>query len=261
MLGTAPGTTVPPGRWVDVTAAAATGSVTVDVPAGGRLELMAEDDAPLSPRIEIDRGRGQVAISTAPSGTSTLTIAAGQAAPTAVWLSLGGVPRRVLARVDQTGIGAAQIRPVATTGLLDGPDRRSSLVTMTRGEPARAIGAGWSSVESDDAGAYRWMTASRARIVLSRAEAHWRSVRVEAFCPGVRDGATLTLSLGPHALPPRPLVAGWAVYEWEVPEGAARALAAGPVDVSLEVGPDGQEDASGAAEARLLAVASLRLTV
>jgi hypothetical protein len=260
MLGTAPGTTIRPGRWVDVTATASTGSVTVDVPAGGRLELLAEDDAPLSPRIEIDRGRGQVTIATAPSGT-TLTIAAGQAAPAAVWLSLGGVPRRALARVEQAGGGTAQIRPVATTGLLDGPDRRSSLVTMTRGEPARAIGAGWSSVESDDAGAYRWMTASRARVVLTRAEVRWRSVRVEAFCPGHRGGATLTLSLGPHALPPRPLVAGWAVYEWEVPEEAARALAAGPVDVSLEVGPSGQDDAAGAADTRLVAVASLRFTV
>jgi hypothetical protein len=260
LLGTAPDTTVPPGAWVDVTAAASTGSVTVDVPAGSRLELRAEDDAPLSPRIEVNRGHGRVAIATAPSGTSTLTIAAEPAAPTTVWLSLGGVPRRAMARVEPAGTGAVQIRPVATTGLLDGPDRRSSLVTMTRGEPARAIGAGWSSVETDDAGAYRWMTGPRARVVLTRAEAHWRAVRVEAFCPGHRDGATLTLSLGPHALPPRPLVAGWAVYEWEVPEEAARALAAGPVDVSLEIGPDEHEGAAGSADPRLVAVASLRFT-
>jgi hypothetical protein len=271
VLGAAERRVVAPGGWVDVTAAAATGSLTLHVPAGATLELRAADAQPLAPRVEANVGRGPVELATAraPAGRSqappggerlpwisTVTVGADPAGPVAIRLSLGGVPRRALARLADPGDAPAAASPVRIDGLLRGADGRSSVVTMSRGEPARAIGAGWSAVESDDAGPYRWITEPRARVLVPPTAGPWRAVRVEAFRPGGRGPATIALAVGAHELPAQPLRPGWADYEWQLPAAAA-GLGTAPVDVTVRV------DAGGAATpepAHAIAVASLRFT-
>lgn len=270
VLGEADRTVVASAAWVDVTAAASTGSVTIDVPAGATLELEAGDAQPLAPRVETNRGRGPVHVSTAAASPAIaaadplaglpwiarVSVGADAGAPVAIWLTLGGVPRRALARL--TGGGRGHVAPVSIAGSLRGPAGRSAVVTMNRGDAARSMGAGWSAVESDDAGAYRWMTAPHARVLVPRPPAPWRRVRIEAFRPGGRAPATLSLALGAHALPPLSLRPGWADYEWSVPSDVAAGLTAAPVDVTLVV--DAPEAAASSAAARLVAVASLRFT-
>jgi hypothetical protein len=269
VLGEADRTAIAPGGWVDVTAASATGSLILGVPAGATLELRAGDVQPLAPRVEGNRGRGPVDLSTAagPSAApddplaglpwvSRVSVGAEPAAPVAIWLTLGGVPRRAVARL--VGEGRGHAAPVSLSGTLRGPTGRSAVVTMHRGTVARTMGAGWSAVEGDDAGPYRWMTAPRARVVVPQPPAPWRTVRIEAFRPAGRPQGTLSVALGPHVLPPVPLRPGWADYHWAVPADVAARLTAAPVDVTVVV--DAPEAAAPNDPDGFIAVASMRFT-
>jgi hypothetical protein len=129
---------------------------------------------------------------------------------------------------------------------------------MSRGDPARALGAGWSAVESDDAGAYRWITAPTARVVVPPARGVWRAIRVEAFQPHDAAPATLALAVGGEVLPAQPLRSGWADYEWQVPADRARHAAGRPLDVSLRVEPARAGEVLSAS--RIIAIASVQCT-
>jgi hypothetical protein len=248
--------------WSDVTSAVATGGVAIEVPAGATVEIRAGDVHPLAPRVEVNRGRGPVRIETRPAGgdpvaglpwLSRIGVGAEPAGPVAVWLALGGVPRRALARV--TGGGPARLAPVSASGVVGDAAGGSAVLAMNRGEAARAVGAGWSDVESDDAGPYRWVVAPRARLLVSRPRVPWRTIRVEAFRPDGPGPATLAVGLGDRLLAPLPLRPGWAAYEWAVPPEAAVELTAPAVDVALVVDAGAVPPAPGP---RLIAVAALR---
>jgi hypothetical protein len=109
---------------------------------------------------------------------------------------------------------------VDTDGLLRTPDRASEVLLMARDDQAQLTGYGWSPVDSDEVSAYRWMTATEARLVLPIANRDVRGIRVQALLEEGSAATTLKLRLNGTELPSQPLRAGWHAYEWAVPAGA-----------------------------------------
>ena len=128
---------------------------------------------------------------------------------------------------------------------------------MTRDDQARLIGAGWSPVESDDAGPYRWMTATEARLVLPATGLTPRRVRLEGFLADHDGPAEVAIVVNQQRLPAQQTQVGWQAYEWEVPAPLAAALAGAPAELTIAVDRLGGP-VSGASP-RGLAIASLRL--
>jgi hypothetical protein len=251
LIGVASAHAIAPGADVDVTAFASTGSVTVSVPAGGVLELDAEDDGALAPSAPVHEGGPRFDVRPASAGgPARVTIAADPSRPAAVHVVFGAIPERLVARLRGGG-APAQVRRVATTGLLRGPDRRSAVIRMTRDDQALLIGSGWSAVESDDAGPYRWTTTRDARLVLPASSPRWATLAVDAFRPGGSAPPTLAVRVGGVTLASQPVQPGWQTYTWSLPPAAADALGRTPTELTLIV--------EGAAEPRGLAVAALRL--
>ena len=234
--------TLAPNAWVDVTRSAASGSVIARIPAGGRLELEATDDTRLSPRVLEHLGRGPVDVTPVetPPGvapdhvtyTSRITAAA-ERAPVSLFLTLGGLPRRAVARIVSPGPDAGSLRGVETAGLLRGPDRRSAVIRMTRDDQTRLIGTGWSEVETDDAGPYRWVLDREARLVLPASWLAWGSLTVEAFRPTSAGAAAVALRINGEILPAQPMQAGWHRYSWTLPPPVAAALGRAAAELDL----------------------------
>jgi hypothetical protein len=248
---------------VDVTALAGTGHLTLRVPRGGVLELRASDDAPLAPSVADSIGRGPVDVQPPVAGeavdgrgwTSLVTIGAAEM-PVSVFLTLGGIPYRVVGRVASSGTEPAIVRAAGTAGLLRGPDAHSLVVRMTRDDQSWLIGAGWSAVEIDDTGPYRWMTATEARLVLPAASLTPRRARLEGFLANSDGPSEIAIAVNHQRLPAQQTRAGWQAYEWDLPAPLAAALAGAPAELTLRVDRLDQP-ASGAP--RGLAIASLRL--
>ena len=255
LIAASDGQALAPNVWIDVTPSTASGSVVVRIPGGARLELDASDDARLAPRLLEHIGRGPVEISEveAPdrAGHASRVVAeAPDGMPVSMFLSFGGVPKRAAARIVSSGPDAGSLRGVDTTGLLRGPDRRSAVIRMTRDDQVRLIGAGWSEVETDDAGPYRWTTASEARLVLPPSPSTWRTLTVDAFR---RDGdgpSAIGVRVNGEALPPQPVQNGWHRYTWALPPVVSAALARASAELDLIV--------DGAPSPRGLAVSAIR---
>jgi transmembrane protein TMEM260 (protein O-mannosyltransferase) len=285
LLGMAAEQPLAPGAWVDVTALAGTGSLSVIVPRGAALELRASDDAPLAPSVADSAGRGPVDVRTyavpanpargnlpratcpeqvapsnqpcdGPGWTSRVTIGAPET-PVSVFLTLGGIPSRVVGRVTSSETEPARVRGAGTTGLLRGPDARSLVVRMTRDDQSRVIGAGWLGVESDATGPFRWMAATEARLVLPAAGLTPRLLRLEGFLANADGPSEIALVANHQRLPAQKTQVGWHAYEWEVPAPLAAALVGAPAELTIAVDRLGPP-APGVAP-RGLAIASLRL--
>ncbi len=250
LIGTSDGQALAPNAWVDVTPSTGSGSVIVRIPAGGRLELYASDDARLLPKMLEHVGRGPVEVKAfeTPAGvepdaagpprppaasvalpdrvcyTSYLATAASEGAPVSVFLTFGGIPRRAAARIVSSGADGGSLRGVDTAGLLHGPDRRSAVIRMTRDDQERLVGAGWSAVETDDAGPYRWTTDREARLVLPPSGPAWRTLTVDAFRPEGSGAASLGIRVNGEVLPPQPVQGGWQRYTWTLPPPVTEAL-------------------------------------
>jgi hypothetical protein len=255
-----------------VTDLAATGTVRLVVPAGAIVELDAVADAPLAPQVIDSQGRGPVGLrafrvgdeATAAPMTAAdrgrhaarLSVAATEGTAVGLIASLGGIPRRAVARVLSAGATPCWVCRVGTTGLLRGPDRTSAIVTMTRDDQSRLVGAGWSAVEADDAGPYRWMTATTARLVLPARQGGWSRLRLEAFRgPGEDGPGEVAIRVGEAALPAQPVQPGWRTYEWTLPAPPVDAAPASAVEVEVTVD---RLAPAGTAAPRGLAVSSLR---
>jgi hypothetical protein len=249
---------LPANGWVDVSRTTASGSLMVHIPVGGRLELYASDDARLSPMVVDHVGRGPVetaefetppGVEPDPAGparpagasvalpdhvtyTSRVMASASEGTPITLFVTLGGIPRRAAARIATSGPDGGWIRGVDRSGLLRGPDRRSAVIGMTRDNQLRLLGGGWSNVETDDAGPYRWLTRPEGRFVLPRVVIDVRDIRVEAFA-NAGDPASLTLRVNGVALATQPIGDGWRTYAWPVPPAIAEALARAPVELDL----------------------------
>jgi hypothetical protein len=180
-----------------------------------------------------------------------LTIAADGRRPAAVYVLFGVIPDRLVARLEG-GAAPAQVRRAATAGLLRGPDPGSAVVRMTRDDQALLLGPGWSPVETDDAGPYRWTTAADARLVLPAAAAAWRTLAIEAFQPGDGGARALGIRVDGTVLPSQPVQAGWHRYVWTLPPGVAAALTRSSTELSLVV--------DGSALPRGVAVSAIRFS-
>ena len=182
--------------------------------------------------------------------TSRVAAAASEGTPVSVFLTFGGIPRRAAARIVSSGSDAGSLRGVDTAGLLRGPDRRSAVIRMTRDDQVRLIGHGWSAVETDDAGPYRWTTDREARLVLPPSWPAWRTLTVDAFRPEGDGASALGIRVNGEVLPPQPVQGGWQRYTWTLPPAVTEALGRTSAELSLIV--------DGPASPRGLAVSAIR---
>ena len=263
--------------WSDLASSFGTGSVIVRVASGEKLALYVGDDAAMAPRVVDSRGRARVDVS------SGATVAATRAVPeldarqiaqldgdgkiyrieidafgadVSVHLALGGIPLHAFGRVTRVAASnRADVFRVDTLGLLRRPDRRSEVLLMGRDAQAQLTGAGWSSVDRDAAGPFRWMTATEARLVLPVLGASGGHIRVQALRDEHCPVSTVGLRVNGADLRSQPLRAGWHVYEWDVPAGR---IVPGANEVSVVV--DRLSDVpAGRARAREIAIADVRL--
>jgi hypothetical protein len=138
-----------------------------------------------------------------------------------VLVALGGIPERAFARLTpgQGGSQRATMFSIDIAGLLRTPDRRSELLLMARDEQSQLTGDGWSAVDFDVVGPYRWMTATESMLVLPVASAGTTHVRVQALYRDDRDGPTrVALRINDTSLPWQPIQPGWRAYEWPLPD-------------------------------------------
>ena len=274
------GQEVPTGRWADVRTTMRTGSLMVRVPPGGTAVFYAGNHTPLSPRvfdrssdrsrIEIvpfENGSGSLLARMAADGvngsalnrdehTYRIEVQAPDAASVSALLALGGIPR--------TGIGRATLRPsstaasffsVDTAGLLRTPDAGSEVLLMARDDQAQLTGHGWSAVDHDAVGPYRWMTAARGRLVLPIAGPEPQAIRIQAMLDGAGTAATVALRVNRTELPAQALRAGWHTYEWSLPPAS---MAEGTNEAAVIV--EGLPVATGGhAGARRVAVSEVRV--
>jgi hypothetical protein len=227
--------------WTDVSSSLRSGSVMVRVASGEKLVLYLGDDAPMAPRVYDWSERARVDVSSGSTVASAglagdlpgdLAVAFNQdthvyrieidafGAAVSVQLALGGLPVHALGRVTRVARAhAADAFRVDVGGLLKSPDRRSEVLQMGRDAQAQLIGHGWSAVDRDDRGPFRWMTATEARVILPLSRSSARHIRVQSLREARSPDTTMRLRVNTIELTPQPLQPGWHVYEWAVPQG------------------------------------------
>jgi hypothetical protein len=236
-------------EWRDVTEACRTGSILLRVPPGRTVVLYAVDDRPLEPRA-FDKSQDRIAaqMREVMPGFSPrahlyrIAIGVSSSRTAAVLMALGGIPSRVVARMlpPASGRDRATLFSIDTAGLLRTPDQRSELLVMARDEQSQLTGDGWSSVDFDVVGPYRWMTAPESALVMPIAAPGPTHVRVQALRrPGTGGPTTMGLRINGTTLPAQPIQSGWHAYEWRVPETLTHQ---GPNEMAIVVDrlPDGK---------------------
>jgi hypothetical protein len=270
------------GDWTDLADIAATGSLMAHVPAGAALVLYLQDDEPLAPwisdwssnaqKVDLasferigDEARSVLSqdhVDPARFDRSQRLHRIQMHAPASgpgrisVELALGGIPTRAIGRLTSgggTGRAASLFR-VDTIDQLREIDDRTSALLMGRDSQQPLVGAGWAQVEVDAAGPYRWMTATRARLLLPVPRNAGRELQLQAFAD--EEGPTnLAIRLNGVALPPQAARRGWAWYGWKPPSGTIRP---GTNELTLLV--DRLSPPKGAVAPRALAVSDVRVT-
>ena len=219
-------------EWRDVTEACRTGSVMLRVPPGRSVALYAADDRPLEPRI-FDKSQDRIAARMTELLTGfnprghlyRIALDATGARTASVLVALGGIPRRVIARMTpaQPAGQRATIFAIDLGGLLRTPDGRSELLLMARDEQSQLTGDGWSSVDFDLVSPYRWMTAAESLLVLPVASAAATHVRVQALRRPDRVAPTMiAVRVNETRLPSQPVRPGWNAYDWALPTSVLR---------------------------------------
>jgi hypothetical protein len=264
--------------WSDIGPAVATASTMVRIPGGATFVAYAVDDGPLAPRAFDWSDRARVDVKAFDDGDSEacharlaadgvggfplapgahvyrVEIEAFGGSPVSVNLAFGGIPRRAIARLTASAAGdRASAHGIDTRGLLRAPDEDTELLLMGRDEQAQLTGHGWSGVESDEAGPYRWMTSEEARVVLPASRAGVRRVRLHVLHAATDDASAIHVRLNDRDLPPQPLRPGWQTYEWIVPDDGIRegSNEAAVVLHRPEAGKDARRGHHGTAVARL----------
>jgi hypothetical protein len=218
--------------WSDVTSVCRTGSLMLRIHGGQTAVLYVSDDRPLRPRTvdkSVDRVSfrlGEIAQRFSGHGyLYRLEFHVPGPDTASVVLALGGIPTRAAARLTSApgDAPAATVFTVETAGLLRTPDRRSEVLLMARGEQAQLAGDGWSPVDFDIGGPYRWMTASESMLVVPVAAPDATHIRVQALRqPNPGGPAMVSLRINEITLAPQPMLSGWHAYEWRVPENVLR---------------------------------------
>lgn len=267
-------------EWTDVQPLLSTGSAIVRAPAGQTVVLYVRDEAPLAPRV-IDRSSDEVRVAIAaveaeartelPEGMEAgaasdeerlsdesyyrVEVQAPDSSSGSAFLALGGVPTHAVGRVAAgEEHDEAMVVGVDTEGLLRSPDAVSEVLLMTRDDQAQLTGDGWSRVEADDIGAWRWMTAVEARLLLPIARPEATRIRVQARREDAQGPMSIRLRLNGVDLPWQPLQDGWQVCEWAAPPDTLRL---GTNEAAVIV--DRLSPASGSDPARGVAVAEVRV--
>jgi hypothetical protein len=275
--GTAAEQAIDARAWTDIRTSVATGNAMLRIPGGARLVIYAGDDGPLAPRAFEWSDRARVDLvpfengdtlrarlaqdGAAPSDIDfvgsayRIEIDAFGSSPVSVNLAFGGVPLHAIARITSPrAAGPASAYPIDTRGLLRDHDDVSELLLMGRDEQAQLTGAGWSAVESDAAGPYRWMTAGAARLILPTRRADVRRIRLLAL--HAADGkhpSAIRVRLNDRDLPAQPLRPGWHAYEWSLADGTIHP-GSNEATVVLDpvgVGENGRTSHQGTAVARV----------
>jgi hypothetical protein len=267
-------------EWTDVRPLLSTGSAIVKAPPGQTVVLYVRDETPLAPRV-IDRMPYGVRVAISPvegearmelpdgvdGGESSadegadddsyyrVEVQAPDSSSGSAFLALGGVPTHAVGRVAAPDEREeAMVVGVDTEGLLRSPDAASEVLLMTRDDQAQLTGDGWSSVEADDVGAWRWMVASEARLLLPIARPEATRIRVHARRESADGPTTIRMQLNGAELPAQPLRDGWHVYEWQA---AADTLQPGTNEAAVIV--DRLSPASSDGVLRGVAVAEVRV--
>jgi hypothetical protein len=218
--------------WRDVTDAGRTGSLMLRLPAGRAVTLYAADNRPLEPRV-FDKSQDRISVRTievmpgfSPRGhLYRMSFGVTSARTASVLVALGGIPSRVVAHLAPatTSTDRATIFSLDLAGLLRTPDHRSELLLMARDEQSQLVGDGWSPVDFDVVGPYRWMTAMEAALVMPVAAPDPTHIRVQALRRADREGpASIALRINETVLPVEPIAPGWHVYEWALPDKLLR---------------------------------------
>lgn len=237
------------GRWADASTATASGSVMARLGPGATITLCAGDAAALAPRV-FDKSSGEIdtRVTTCnPDDLAPLPPARDRAAtaggppPAAfridvslprtasrsasVVLALGGIPRFAVARASGGSRGMpATLHRVRTDDLLRAPDGATALLVMARDEQSMLVGPGWSAVETDRAGPFRWITGGQAGLLLPVSSPGPSRLALQALGPDDQPptAAQLGLRLNGVELEPLHLLPGWNRYEWTPPAAAWR---------------------------------------
>ena len=125
---------------------------------------------------------------------------------------------------------------------------------MGRDEQAQLIGDGWSPVDFDEAGPFRWMTSTEARLVLPVTRDGSRRIRVQVFRNSRSPACTLRLRLNTTDLAWQPLHTGLECLRME---RATRSARSGPNEAAIIV--DRLSPARNGTGPRDVAVTDLRL--
>lgn len=200
---------------VDVTASFASGVAVVRVPPAQTLTFQIDDVGLLAPRA-MDRAGVSVDVTAMSTGHAIAITNEGRSGGAAL-LTLGGRPGSVVART-RVASSPASITAVDVTGLLRRRDRRTETLLMARDDQALLVGAGWSRVDADAGGGYRWMAADTAGLVLPLTPEGGHRLRAQVqHVAGNGASATLEVVADGVALGERALQHGWNAYDWDLP--------------------------------------------
>jgi hypothetical protein len=223
-------------NWTDALPALASSLAGLLMAPGEQVVLNVSADGPLAPRL-VDSAPGLRLDVTrqSPTGEPTMSNCEGLGSRQFIYelrltstdvagrgtLVLGGLPRAACVRdVGRSASRQATLVAVDPVGLLRRVDAVSETLGMARDGQAMLTGVGWSGVDADAVGAFRWMTATEAVVVLPLTRAA-TTIRVQCLST---TGAShrLGLRLNGVALPAQALVEGWQTHEWRIPAGTAK---------------------------------------
>jgi hypothetical protein len=243
------------------------GLIVLTIPPGGTATLLGPHHAGCQLRV-VDRSAGELVVaadaigeSLVPpglvpgprptgSGYQAVRLSVPPIGPRAGVLVASGCvgPMAVLATVP-----GATAFPVQPRGLLDMPQRSAETILMARTRQSWLLGSGWSAVEVDAAGPFRWLEGPAAALVLPVTREGATRVRLQVLSHQVAGSGSVRLQLGPASLSSRPLVPGWDWYEWTLPAPLA------PGIHQLTISWDGEETQAGGPGQRAMAVSQVEL--
>ena len=129
-------------------------------------------------------------------------------------LDFGGIPDLVLSQWK----GAAEppgVQTVDLVGQLEPIDAGTDRLHVARDHHRLFLAAGWSSVSSDETGAFTVAVSSEAEVLLPCGAGACRGLELQLWAPD--DHERVALSVNGTPLGPQALHSGWNLYRWAVP--------------------------------------------
>jgi hypothetical protein len=154
--------------------------------------------------------------------------------PVSVIVALGGRPADMIGRSLAPDRAARPlVYEVNTRDLLRVAGDPGEILLMGRTAQRQLLGHGWSPVDGDVAGPFRWTTAAEAHLLLPLQSADPARIAMQVLgAPGPDRPRTVSLRLNGTDLPVKAVQPGWHWYEWDVPAGT---LVAGTNEAAVVV--------------------------